>query len=116
MNRADLLNHHKELTAQALAIMEVKNHDYAGRGGESPFANFLRCEAMGVCSTEQGFLVRIIDKISRLSTFVEAGKLMVKNEGYRDAILDIINYCILFSAYMKDKEQSVPAPSTTKTP
>ena len=79
-----LLEHHKNICQEALDIMEKKNHDYAGKGGETPFANFERCEAMGVCSTEQGFLVRVIDKVSRLSTFVESGKLKVENESYND--------------------------------
>ena len=86
--------------------MKQKNHDYAGQDGGQPFANFERCEAMGVCSTEQGFLVRVIDKVSRLATFVEAGELKVDNEGYEDAVLDIINYMILFSAFVKDKNES----------
>ena len=84
--------------------MKKKNHDYAGRGGETPFANFERCEAMGVCSTEQGFLVRVIDKVARLSTFVEAGELKVDNESYEDAILDIINYMILLSGFLNGKK------------
>ena len=59
---------------------------------------------MGVCSTEQGFLVRVIDKVSRLATFVEAGELKVKGETWKDAVLDIMNYMILFSAYVSDKQ------------
>lgn len=107
MNREELLRHHDKLTSTAKEIMRQKNHDYAGQGGEKPFANFERCEAMGVCSTEQGFLVRVIDKVSRLSTFVSAGELKVENEGYEDAVLDIINYMILFSAFVADKNEKV---------
>jgi len=106
MNRKELLNHHAELCEKAVRIMKKKNHDYAGQDGGQPFANFERCESMGVCSTEQGFLVRVIDKVSRLATFVEAGELKVDNEGYEDAVLDIINYMILFSAFVKDKNES----------
>ena len=106
MNREELLKHHDALCKSAKELMKSKNHDYAGKSGEQPFANFERCEAMGVCSTEQGFLVRVIDKISRLSTFVESGKLKVTNESYRDAVLDIINYMVLFGAYTSDKESS----------
>lgn len=106
MNRQELLNHHAGLCEKAMGIMKQKNHDYAGQDGGQPFANFERCEAMGVCSTEQGFLVRVIDKVSRLATFVEAGELKVDNEGYEDAVLDIINYMILFSAFVKDKNES----------
>lgn len=105
MKREDLFYHHEELCKTALAIMMKKNNDYAG-SGTTPFANFERCEAMGVCSTEQGFLVRIIDKVSRLSTFAKDGKLIVENESYNDAVLDIINYCILFSAYVKSKSET----------
>ena len=104
MNRKELFEHHKVLCETALAIMEKKNHDYAGKGGENPFANFTRTEAMGICSTEQGFLTRITDKVSRLSTFASVGELKVDNESYEDAILDIINYCILFHGYVSSKE------------
>ena len=107
MNREQLLKHHDALTKQAKEIMKAKNHDYAGEKGDSPFANFERTEAMGVCTTEQGFLVRVIDKVSRLSTFVEAGKLKVENESYNDAVLDIINYMVLFSGFVSSKEQGM---------
>ena len=46
MNRQEFLKHHKEICGEALSIMEKKNHDYAGQGGESPFANFTRSEVM----------------------------------------------------------------------
>ena len=105
MNREKLLKHHSDLCSQALSIMKKKNHDYAGKEGDQPFANFERNEAMGVCSTEQGFLVRVVDKVSRLSTFCSAGELKVDNESYEDAILDIINYMVLFSGYLKDKNE-----------
>ena len=106
MNREDLFKHHEELCKRALEIMKKKNHDYAGNSGKQPFANFQRCEAFDVCSTEAGFLVRIIDKISRLSTFAESGKLEVENVSYTDAVLDIINYMILFSAYVDSKNKA----------
>lgn len=103
MNREELFEHHDKICGHALELMKKKNHDYAGNSGETPFANFERCEAMGVCSTEAGFLVRLTDKLSRLSTFSNTGKLIVDNESYNDAIVDIINYCVLFSAYVKSK-------------
>ena len=42
-------------------------------------------------------------KLSRLATFTNDGKLAVENESHEDAVLDIINYCILFSAYVQSK-------------
>ena len=103
MTRDELLKHHETLCNEARELMKSKNHDYAGEGGMEPFANFTRTEAMGVCSTEQGFLVRVVDKVSRLSTFTSAGKLEVEGEGFHDSVVDIINYMVLFSGYLKDK-------------
>ena len=106
MNREELLKLHEELCEEALNLMKRKNHDYAGNKGVQPFANFERCEAMGICATEQGMLVRIVDKLSRLSTFVSCGKLQVENESYKDAIVDIINYCVLLYGFTQQKESS----------
>jgi hypothetical protein len=103
MNREQLFDYHEKICGDALELMKKKNHDYAGNSGMTPFANFERCEAMGICTTESGFLVRLTDKLSRLSTFANSGKLVVDNESYNDAIVDIINYCVLFSAYVKSK-------------
>ena len=61
MNRKELFEHHRNICNEALDIMIKKNHDYAGEGGDSPFANFTRSEDMGICTTEQGFLVRLCD-------------------------------------------------------
>jgi len=108
MTRDELIRHHNELCDKARNIMIRKNNDYTGGGNNSPFANFERTELMDVCSTEQGFLVRIIDKISRLSTFVKNGTLEVQNEGYEDAILDILNYLVLLSAYVSDRDAREP--------
>lgn len=105
MNREQLLNNHANLCASAMNLMRKKNHDYAGRGGESPFANFTRCESMGICSTEQGFLVRLTDKMSRLSSFIESGTLQVKDESVEDTILDIINYAVLFHSFLQEKKE-----------
>jgi hypothetical protein len=84
--------------------MKKKNADYAGRGGHEPFANFTRVESMGVCSTERGMLVRVTDKMSRLSSFMESGKLEVANESFEDTIVDVINYMVLLHSYVKDKK------------
>lgn len=73
MTRDELLKIHEDLTGKARSLMRKKNADYAGNDGLEPFANFTRVQAMGICSTEQGFLVRMTDKMSRLSSFVESG-------------------------------------------
>jgi len=106
MTKQELLENHKKLCEIARSLMEKKNADYAGRSGTEPFANFTRVEAMGICSTERGMLVRITDKMSRLSSFLESGKLEVANESFEDTIVDVINYMILLHSYLKDKQNA----------
>jgi len=104
MTRDELLMYHDELCTAAKDLMSLKNRDYAGNHGNEPFANFTRVEAMGICTTEQGFMTRITDKMSRLSSFIDCGKMHVANESFNDTIVDVINYMVLLSAYLKDKE------------
>jgi hypothetical protein len=108
MNQQELFEFHENMTGKALGLCRRKNNDYASGGtqGENPFANFSRVEDMGITSTEQGFLVRMTDKMSRLSTFTRAGKLEVADESVEDTLLDIINYAVLFAAYMRHKRES----------
>ena len=106
MNRDELLKRHETLCKQGRELMNLKNRDYAGNGGQEPFANFTRCESMGICSTEQGFLVRLTDKMSRLSSFVESGKLHVSDESFQDTCIDVINYMVLFHSYVSEKDDS----------
>ena len=103
INRGKLLDIHQTTCEAARELMKKKNHDYSGgEHGEEPFLNFTRCEGMGICTTEQGFLVRLTDKMSRLSTFCQGGRLQVEDEKLEDTIQDIINYVILFLAYAEN--------------
>ena len=102
MNRDELFDMHENMCVEALELMKRKNADYAG-GGSDPFANFRRAEALGICSTEQAFLVRMTDKMSRLSSFAAKGKLDVEDESVYDTLIDLINYSVLLAAYLKQK-------------
>lgn len=104
MTRDELLQIHTNLCTKAQELMRKKNADYAGRGGTEPFANFTRTEAMGICSTERGMLVRMTDKMSRLSSFMESGEFKVKDESLQDTVLDMINYSVLLYAYLQEKQ------------
>jgi hypothetical protein len=104
MTRDELLQFHAELCKAARDLMSLKNRDYAGKDGLEPFANFTRVEAMGICKTEQGFMVRLTDKMSRLSSFIHAGKMNVQDESFMDTCVDVINYMVLLAAYLKDKD------------
>jgi hypothetical protein len=105
MKSEDLFKIHKKLCNDALSLMKKKNHDYAGNSGVEPFANFTRAEAMGITSTEKAMLVRMLDKMSRLSSFVENKEFKVEDEKLQDTIVDMINYSVLLYAYLLDKKQ-----------
>ena len=107
MNVDELLQHHTNLVVQAREIMAKKNHDYAGSGGNTPFRNFTRCEDLGICTTEKGILVRMTDKLSRLSTYLEGAELQVSDETFDDTLLDLINYCVILSGYCKQEREQV---------
>jgi hypothetical protein len=107
MTREELLKHHEVICKQARDLMDKKNRDYAGNDGLEPFANFTRVEAMGICSTEQGFLVRLTDKMSRISSILESGKNHVKDESFEDTMVDVINYIVLLSAYRQEKRLNI---------
>ena len=107
MDVVELLEHAKDMTSQAYELMVRKNHDYAGPGGHNPFRNFTQCESLGICPTERGILVRMTDKLSRLSTFAETKDLKVADESFDDTLLDLINYSIILSAYVKSKRGDV---------
>ena len=106
MTRDELLQYHSEICKEARDLMSLKNKDYAGSEGNEPFANFTRVESMGICTTEQGFLTRITDKMSRLSSFIHAGKMNVEDESFKDTVVDVINYMVLLSAFIVDKDGS----------
>jgi hypothetical protein len=104
MTREELLRFHEQICADARELMNLKNRDYAGNHGKEPFANFTRCQAMGICNTEQGFMVRIVDKMSRLSSFLQHGKMNVTDESFKDTVVDVINYMVLLAAFSSEKD------------
>lgn len=90
MTREELQEYHEALCNEARELMRRKNEDYAC--AEDPFRNFRMFGRLGI-------LVRMSDKLARLRTFTERGTLSVKDESVRDAIVDLINYAVLFGAY-----------------
>lgn len=113
MTREEYFQFHDEMTKKMGEITRAKNADYTGATGDDPFANFNRVGSLGVCSTEQGFMVRMLDKYMRINSFVQKGFLNVKDESVEDTLLDLANYCLLFSGYLKSKRSSYSGPTPT---
>lgn len=108
MTKKEYMEFHEAACRKMVEITKVKNADYSG-GSEDPFYNFTRVEAVGFCTTEQGFLTRMFDKFSRIASFVSKGVLHVKDESIEDTLFDLANYCILFAGYIKHKKsQQIP--------
>ena len=78
-----------------------KNHDYGGTNND-PYANFRNSTIAGV-SVERGILVRLMDKMSRISTLLEK-EAMVIDEAVDDTIDDAINYLAILKSYRKQNK------------
>lgn len=97
------LKFHEQFCERAWRLSKSKNDDYAGGDG-SAFRNFESVEAIGITTTEQGFLVRMADKMSRLATFANRGTLSVQDESAEDTLLDLVNYSVLLAAFIRMKK------------
>lgn len=94
----NLLQLHDELTKRARALIEKKNHDYSS--AKDPLSGITACEIIGV-PPYKGVLVRMLDKVSRLSNVLDKNQNKVYNETVEDTVLDIINYAVLLLATQK---------------
>jgi hypothetical protein len=93
--RDRLFRLHEDMTKAARTIMRKKNADYANE--DDPLANFRRWGALG-------FVVRMDDKLARLSTFVKRGVFEVEEESLDDTLRDLVNYCVLLSFFVSEEK------------
>ena len=105
MNREEFFKFHKDFCNSMHNIMLIKNADYATES--NPFSNFEKAEILGICSNEAGFLVRIMDKISRITNYLNKGELLVEDESVTDSIQDAANYLILLAGYLHSKSDDI---------
>jgi len=100
MSQQEALHHQMSLFGDALDIMAAKRHDYSGT--VDPFKNLRDSAFVGV-EPMRGVLVRIMDKLARLRSFLDEGTLKVQDEAVRDTCLDILNYTAIFAG-LADEE------------
>lgn len=108
MTKSMLLQLHLDLCNDARALMSAKNDDYAH--GADPFANFNASTVFNV-DPRVGLLLRMQDKLKRLHAYAERGNLQVENEGWKDSVLDVINYAILYAGMTYDAAAKEDTPS-----
>lgn len=102
----DLQQFVTEVYSKGIEIIGRKNRDYGDHKNSDPFGNFNR---HGL----KGFLVRIDDKLARLNTFCDSGRLTVIDESVLDTIIDAANYLAIMAAYIYSKNLS-SSPETFK--
>lgn len=101
MTKPEYFDFAEKFFADCVETSRKKNADYTG-GNDDPFSNFTSVEVLGI-KTEQGFLTRMMDKMKRISSFVEKGELLVKDESVTDTLRDLANYSCLLAGYIESK-------------
>lgn len=104
MTKQEYLKFHQECCEKLVTITKAKNSDYTGIS-DDPFSNFTKVENLGICTTEQGFLTRMTDKLARIISFQQRGFFEVKDESIEDTLLDLANYSILLAGYISSKKK-----------
>lgn len=98
---SDLQALHRRLCDEGRKLMERKNADYKAGSGD-PFANF-RMAALLHVNPAIGAMVRMQDKMARLVSFIETGKLAVAEESWHDCIVDLINYSVILHGLLDEQ-------------
>lgn len=89
----------RKIFADCLALVEKKNADYSGASLD-PFKNIRNAGFVGV-SVERGVLVRMMDKMGRISSLLDR-EAQVSSESIDDTLNDLINYAAILKLYIKD--------------
>ena len=96
MTKDELRANMSDRFARCLEISQRKNADYAGDG--DPFRTFRMSTMVGV-DPRRAILVRITDKLSRISRLLDHEAAVV-DESLQDSIDDAINYLALLGALL----------------
>jgi len=105
MTIEDVIKLLEETTEGLKGTLRKKSSDYTGgKGSKDPFANFKATEVLDI-DPVLGVMMRIMDKIQRVRSFVNDGELKVSNESVYDAFDDMVGYTILAKAMIKEKRE-----------
>lgn len=100
MNKKTFFSTIERYFKQNLETIKRKNADYAGDG--DVYKNFNLVESLGICSVEQGILVRMCDKMARVSTLLNKEN-SVLSESIADTLDDLSNYSMILKSYLEQK-------------
>ena len=91
----DRVSQYKAVHSEAIELFKRKNADYG-----DAFANF----------GPVGVIVRMGDKINRLSSVTGSSVCLVKTETVRDTLIDLHNYAAMAIMLMDEKDVPVEKP------
>ena len=90
---------------EAIELMHTKNHDYAPT--DNGMGNLGECEELGLCTSEDGVLIRITDKWARIKNLMSSrgARAQVSDESFEDTLRDLANYALIYRAIVKKKRE-----------
>lgn len=103
MNQKQYLKKLQEFYDNNVEISRRKSNDYGGK--LDPFQNFRMVEKLGIATVEQAILVRMVDKVSRISTLLSGTKQLVQDETVSDTLADLANYAGILNNYLNSKDK-----------
>ena len=90
ITQTDFLKEMSRIFEKANTLVTAKNKDYAT--DSNPFKSFAISEALGY-SVEESILIRMGDKLARLTTLLKKSTAPeVNNESIEDTLLDLVVY------------------------
>ena len=99
MTNREFVKRLEDTYKQCLEIVNQKNQDYATE--VDPFKNFRFAGLVGM-KVEDAILIRISDKLARISNLVRSGKkCAVKDESISDTLMDLANYAAILKTYLE---------------
>lgn len=99
MTKPEYFDHINCTFTRALQKIQSKNRSYNGDG--DPFKTYRATEVIGNCSTEQGIMSRITEKMSRINTQLNYDS--PDGETLEETITDTIGCLAILLAYLDSK-------------
>lgn len=102
ITREELQQLHERLCTEGRDLMARKNADYGATS--DPFANFRMASLLKI-DPAVGAMLRMQDKMARLLSFLEKGRLEVSSESWHDCCVDLINYTVILHGLLGEKTE-----------
>lgn len=102
MNHTEFTDHIQTVFNKVTELVRNKNTGYSDDA--NAFSNFELCENAGVCSVERGIMVRMFDKMGRISNLLgEASSQLEVEESITNSLMDLIGYAAILIVYRKSR-------------